>query len=78
MKTILDRVYVEGADLRPVSPPTASRPCCATPCPSHDVVKVDLHVPGCPPKPSAIAYVLSELLEGASPTEPDRTIVKFG
>jgi NAD-reducing hydrogenase small subunit len=35
--------------------------------PLHEVVKVDLHVPGCPPKPNAILLALSELLEGRKP-----------
>ena len=32
--------------------------------PLHESVRVDLHVPGCPPKPDAIAFVLKELLDG--------------
>ena len=36
--------------------------------PVHEVVKVDLHVPGCPPSAAPILYVVSELLEGASRT----------
>ncbi len=35
--------------------------------PVNDVVKVDIHLPGCPPSPDAIHYVLSELLEGRIP-----------
>jgi NAD-reducing hydrogenase small subunit len=35
--------------------------------PLHAVVKVDVHVPGCPPKPAAILMVLGELLEGREP-----------
>jgi NAD-reducing hydrogenase small subunit len=33
----------------------------------NDVVKVDIHLPGCPPSADAIYYVLSELLEGRIP-----------
>ena len=36
-------------------------------CPVKDVVKVDVHLPGCPPSADAIHYVLSELLEGRLP-----------
>ena len=36
-------------------------------CPVKDVVKVDVHLPGCPPSADAIYYVLSELLEGRIP-----------
>ena len=44
--------------------------------PVHEVVKVDLHVPGCPPKPEAILLVLGELLEGRKPELAGK--VKFG
>ncbi len=36
-------------------------------CPVNQVVKVDIHLPGCPPSADAIYYVLSELLEGRIP-----------
>jgi len=44
--------------------------------PLHEVIKVDLHVPGCPPPAKSIAYVLSELVEGRMPNLA--TKVKFG
>ena len=44
--------------------------------PVHEVVKVDLHVPGCPPSAKAIAFVLGELLEGRVPDLGSK--VKFG
>ena len=44
--------------------------------PVHAAIKVDLHVPGCPPPAKAIAYVLGELLEGRMPDLG--TKVKFG
>ena len=33
----------------------------------RDIVKVDYHLPGCPPPANIIAYVLTELLEGREP-----------
>ncbi len=36
-------------------------------CPVNQVVKVDIHLPGCPPSADAIHYVLTELLEGRIP-----------
>ena len=36
--------------------------------PVHEVVKVDINIPGCPPSPESIYFVLSELLEGRIPT----------
>ena len=35
--------------------------------PLREVVDVDLHVPGCPPSPDLIFYVLKELAEGRMP-----------
>ncbi len=35
--------------------------------PLHEVVPVDIHIPGCPPTPENILYVLSHLLEGKIP-----------
>jgi NAD-reducing hydrogenase small subunit len=35
--------------------------------PVKDVVKVDLHLPGCPPPADAIFYALSELVAGRMP-----------
>jgi NAD-reducing hydrogenase small subunit len=44
--------------------------------PVHDAIKVDLHVPGCPPPAKAIAFVLGELLEGRMPDLAGK--VRFG
>jgi len=44
--------------------------------PVHDAIKVDLHVPGCPPPAKAIAFVLGELLEGRLPDLAGK--VRFG
>jgi NAD-reducing hydrogenase small subunit len=64
VKLLLKRIYVEGADATPQIPtdgvPQLNRQVVAL----HEVIPVDLHVPGCPPKAGAIAHVLLELLEG--------------
>jgi NAD-reducing hydrogenase small subunit len=44
--------------------------------PVHDAIKVDLHVPGCPPPAKAIAFVIGELLEGRMPDLAGK--VRFG
>ena len=66
-RKLLERVYVAGADAAPGVPTDGVPPLLRQALPLHDVVKVDLHVPGCPPKPNAILLALSELLEGRKP-----------
>ena len=66
-RQLLERVYVEGAsDRRGI--PTVGVPALLKQAePLHQAIKVDVHVPGCPPKPGAILTVLGELLEGREP-----------
>ena len=66
-RKLLERVYVEGADAKPGVPADGVPPLLKKAVPLHEVVKVDIHVPGCPPKPNAILFALSELLEGRKP-----------
>jgi NAD-reducing hydrogenase small subunit len=69
-KEVLERAYVEHATLNPGMPnfgedgvprllPRAR--------PVHEFVPVELFVPGCPPPPDAIFFVVSELLAGRMP-----------
>lgn len=75
-KVLLQRAYVEGADVNH-RPPTDGVPALLRHAvPVHEVVKVDLHVPGCPPKADAIAFVVTELLESRKPDLAGK--VKFG
>jgi NAD-reducing hydrogenase small subunit len=37
----------------------------------HEVVPVDINVPGCPPDPDTIFYVLAELAQGRKPEIKD-------
>jgi NAD-reducing hydrogenase small subunit len=67
VRKLLERVYVEGPDEHPGVPTDGVPPLLKQAIPLHDVIKVDVHVPGCPPKPNAILFVLSELLEGRQP-----------
>jgi len=75
-KVLLDRAYVQGADVNHRPPSDGVPALLRHAVPVHEVVKVDLHVPGCPPKADAIAYVVTELLEGRKPDLAGK--VKFG
>jgi len=66
-RKLLERVYVEGASARQAVPTDGVPPLLKQAEPLHSSIKVDVHVPGCPPKPGAILMVLSELLEGREP-----------
>jgi len=66
-RRLLERVYVEGATEQPGIPTDGVPGLLKQALPLHEVVKVDVHVPGCPPKPNAILFALSELLEGRKP-----------
>jgi NAD-reducing hydrogenase small subunit len=77
IKEILDRVYIDGSDVEPGHPTGNGVPTLLKHAlPLHDVVKIDLHVPGCPPSAPTILFVLTELLEGRMPDLPSR--VRFG
>ena len=76
VKTLLERVYVQGVDERPRIPTDGVPPLLKRAVPLQEVVKVDLFVPGCPPPASAIGYVLTELLAGRMPDLSSK--VKFG
>jgi NAD-reducing hydrogenase small subunit len=66
-RKLLERVYVEGATTQPGVPTDGVPALLKQAGPLHESIKVDVHVPGCPPKPNAILMVLSELLEGRLP-----------
>jgi NAD-reducing hydrogenase small subunit len=70
VKPLLEHVYAGQP------PASGVPPLLAHAVPLHQVVKVDLHVPGCPPPPAAIVSVLVELLQGKLPDMSQK--VKFG
>ena len=75
-RKLLERIYVEGVQESPGIPTEGVPALLRHAVPVHEVVKVDLHVPGCPPPAQAIAFVLGELLDGRMPDLSSK--VKFG
>ena len=67
VRKLLERIYVEGATETPGVPTDGVPALLKQAGPLHEAIRVDLHVPGCPPKPNAILMVLGELLEGRTP-----------
>ena len=76
VKKLLETIYVDSVDEKPRVPTEGVPTLLKRALPLHEVVKVDLHVPGCPPPAGAIAYVLGELLNGRMPDLNSK--VKFG
>lgn len=70
------RAYLENVAEHPQIPTEDIPPLLDRTRPVHEVVKVDLHVPGCPPHPDQIFFVISELLEGRIPDLGK--VVRFG
>jgi NAD-reducing hydrogenase small subunit len=66
-RKLLERVYVEGATEGRGVPTDGVPALLKLAEPLHSAIKVDVHVPGCPPKPDAILFVVGELLEGRMP-----------
>ncbi len=76
VKTILERVYIEGADVQKGIPTDGVPTLLKQAIPLQDVVTVDQHVPGCPPSAASILFVLTELLDGRIPDLKSK--VRFG
>ena len=73
---ICDRAYRENATLDQGTPEHDIPKLLARACPLHEMVAVDVFVPGCPPRADVIYYVVSELLEGRVPELSTKT--RFG
>ena len=66
---VLERAYLENATFTPQLPhePGIVPPLLDRVRPLHEVVEVDLYLPGCPPSGDLIHDALSELLSGRTP-----------
>ncbi len=66
-EAILDRAYKENATAQQQIPTLVVPRLLRTVRPIHEHVKVDLHLPGCPPSADTFYAVLSALLAGETP-----------
>ena len=64
---LLERAYIENADLQQQIPTTSLPPLLPKARPIHEFVKVDVFIPGCPPSADTIFGAVAELLAGNMP-----------
>jgi NAD-reducing hydrogenase small subunit len=64
---VLKRAYLENANLDAQVPREIIPPLLPVVRPVHEIVDVDLHVPGCPPSADLIFSVLADLVAGNMP-----------
>ena len=76
VKEVMDRAYIENAQLNQHHPVQVIPPLLPASQPVHHHVQVDVFIPGCPPHADSIFYVVSELLAGRMP-DPAK-LSKFG
>ena len=67
IEDVYDRAYLENAQLQQQRPTMYLPVLLERVRPVHEVVKVDVHIPGCPPPADAIYYIITELLDGRQP-----------
>jgi NAD-reducing hydrogenase small subunit len=75
-KEVLERAYLENAELNQHIPVQVIPELREKSVPVHQVVPVDVFIPGCPPSADIIFYALTELLAGRNPDL--RTMTRFG
>lgn len=74
--SVLERAYLENAALNRHIPVEVIPPLRKQSIPVHQVVPVDVFIPGCPPSADVIFFALTELLAGRKPDL--RTLTRFG
>jgi NAD-reducing hydrogenase small subunit len=75
-KSVYDRAYCENVTLNPGIPDQGVPRLLPYARPVHELVAVDVFVPGCPPSADVIFYAVSELLDGRQPDLSSKT--RFG
>ena len=73
---LLEHVYLQGTEGNRQLPTDCIPTLARNAIPLHEVIKIDVHIPGCPPPPSVIASVLTQLLDGHRVELP--ALAKFG
>ena len=73
---LLERVYLQDTEGNRQLPNDGIPQLARNAVPLHQVVKVDAHIPGCPPSPAVIASVLTQVLDGRKVELP--AMAKFG
>ena len=76
LKSLCDRAYRENVTLDAGMPNEVIPKLLERARPVHEIVPVDVFVPGCPPSADTIHFALSELLEGRRPDLSAKT--RFG
>jgi NAD-reducing hydrogenase small subunit len=76
VQAVYDRAYRENATLTQGTPDAMIPRLLSYARPVHEVVNVDVFVPGCPPSADVIYYTLTELVAGKEPELSTKT--RFG
>ncbi|MGE5658538.1 MAG: oxidoreductase [Actinomycetota bacterium] len=77
---VLKRCYLELGDTTPQFPhfPGIVPELLDRVRPLHELVKIDLYLPGCPPSAERIKNAIEPLLRGEKPVMAGREMIKFG
>lgn len=73
---VLKRAYIENVTMNPQVPNVVVPRLLLQARPLHELVKIDVFVPGCPPSADTIYFAISELLAGRMPDLSEKT--RFG
>jgi NAD-reducing hydrogenase small subunit len=77
---VLKRAYLELGEITPQLPyePGIVPPLLDRVSPLHEIVKIDMFLPGCPPPAPRIMDAIEPLLKGEQPIMLGREMIKFG